>query len=126
MRHNKLQFVLYILISLAIIGVVSSLIQNPGSFLVQIFMIVAIAFVVFLIFSYVVQRRSPHTSSEMKKYRQAVKQSKEKYKQKQPRQRSNNNQSISANLKKSPNQRKKRRIKRHSHLRVIEGKKKES
>src|SRR5690625_6176118 len=103
MRHNKLQFVLYILISLAIIGVVSSLIQNPGSFIVQIFMIVAIAFVVFLIFSYVVQRRSPQNSSEMKKYRQAVKQSKEKYKKKQPLQISKRKQDVTNNLKKSSN-----------------------
>src|SRR5690625_1660626 len=122
MRHNKLQFVLYILISLAIIGVVSSLIQNPGSFLVQIFMIVAIAFVVFLIFSYIVQRRSPQSSSEMKKYRQAVKQSKEKYQQHEPRKIRQRNQGGSANIKKNASHRKKRRMKRHSHLRVIEGK----
>ncbi len=119
MRHNKLQFILYILILLAIIGVVSSLIQNPSSFLVQIFMMIVIAFVVFLIFSFIMQRRNPQANSEMKKYRQAVKQSKEKYKKQRPLQTVKRNQPSSVKMKK-------KRIKRPSHLRVIEGKKKES
>src|SRR5690625_1117365 len=119
LRRNKLQVFMFVIVGLAIIGVISSFVSSPSRFLVSIFMMIGVAFVVFMIFSFIVNRRSPQSSNEMKKYRKAVKQSNAKYKK----------QHVSTQVKKSknpPTQPRGKRSKRASHLTVIEGRKKES
>src|SRR5690625_6562664 len=83
LRRNKLQVFMFVIVVLAIIGVISSFISSPSKFIVSIFMMIGVVFVVFMIFSFIVNRRSPQSNDEMKKYRKAVKQSKAKY-NKQP------------------------------------------
>ena|SRR5690625_943108 len=117
LRRNKLQVFMYIIIGLAIIGVISSFVSSPSKFIVSIFMMIGVAFVVFMIFSFIVNKKSPQSSNEMKKYRKAVKQSKAKY----------SNQRNSQIKKETPSSHTRgRRSRRASHLTVIEGKKKES
>lgn len=116
MGRNKGSILLSIIVGLAIIGLVSSLVRNPVSFLMSILVMVGIAFVVFLIVRAVMNRRGTGKSDEMRKYRKAVKQSKLKYNQeKQP---DKKKQSFAV----SPVKTKKKR--RHRpHLTVIDGKK---
>lgn len=77
-------------------------------------MTVVIAFVLFKIMSAVLERRQTGgNSDEMKKYRQAVKQSKAKYQQTAP-----------SKIKQSTAKQKRKKRRRNApHLRVIEGKK---
>src|SRR5690625_2726523 len=118
LRRNKLQVFMYIIIGLAIIGVISSFVSSPSKFIVSIFMMIGVAFVVFMIFSFIVNKKSPQSSNEMKKYRKAVKQSKAKY---------SNQRNSQIKKEKAPSSHTRgRRSRRASHLTVIEGKKKES
>ena len=119
LRRNKLQVFMFVIVGLAIIGVISSFISSPSKFIVSIFMMIGVAFVVFMIFSFIVNRRSPQSNDEMKKYRKAAKQSRAKY----------NKQPTNSHIRKgkaSSSHVKGRRSKRASHLTVIEGRKKES
>lgn len=109
---------MYFIIGFAVIGLASLLIKNPSSFLITIFTTIIMAFIIFMIVNAFLGRRmgGGGANDEMKKYRQAVKQSKQKYK---PNDRS------PQKTKNMPGKlRRKRR--RPSHLRVIEGKKSDS
>src|SRR5690625_4532938 len=119
LRRNKLQVFMFVIVGLAIIGVISSFISSPSKFIVSIFMMIGVAFVVFMIFSFIVNRRSPQSNDEMKKYRKAVKQSKAKYNKKPTNSHIRKSKDSSSHVKG-------RRYKRASHLTVIEGRKKES
>lgn len=110
---RKFPLFIYIVIGLAVIGFLSMLIRNPSNLLLTIFVTVGIAFVLFLIVSAVFNRRSQGSTDEMRKYRQAVKQSKQKYQI---------TTQGKTSTKTTQNQRKKRR-RRTSHLTVIEGRK---
>src|SRR5699024_12303511 len=81
-------------------------------------MIAVIGFVLFLILRAVMRRRAGGTRDEMKKYRQAVKQSKQKYntQPEKPKQKS----------KKGTSGKSRRKRRNRQHLTVIEGKKHES
>src|SRR5699024_7192927 len=82
---RKLPLFIYFIIGLAVIGLIASLIKNPGSFLMSILMMIAVAFVIFMIFSAILNRRSGGTSDEMKKYKKAAKQSNLKYNKQKPK-----------------------------------------
>ncbi|HLR41856.1 MAG TPA: SA1362 family protein [Pseudogracilibacillus sp.] len=115
MARNKFPIVLYIVVALAGFGFVISLMRNPGGFMVSILISIAIAFLIFKVLSAVLRRRQGETSDEMKKYREAVKQSNKRFEK----------QDIKPSTKRQPIKKKRRRRKRAPHLRVIEGKKSE-
>lgn len=115
MRQNKGSIVLTVILGLAVIGLISYVGNDPGKFLLNILMIAVIGFVLFLILRAVIKRRSGGTSDEMKKYRQAVKQSKQKYntQPEKPKQKS----------KKGTSGKSRRKRRNRPHLTVIDGKK---
>src|SRR5690625_6582870 len=93
MKRNE---IFIVIASLALFGFIVSLFRNPMALLTSILSLVLFgAIVVFIIHLFSRNRRS---TNEMKKYKQAVKQSKERYQQT-----------------------KRRRRRRPSHLRVIDG-----
>ncbi|TQS74525.1 hypothetical protein DX933_11310 [Ornithinibacillus gellani] len=115
--RNKFSIFIYIVIALAIVGVVSSLFTNPIKFISNILLMLVVGAVIFaLVYFFVIKRRLP--SNEMKKYKQAVRQSKQKYKQhtsvstKTPHQKKHSLTKIRTKTKKRPD-----------HLRVIDGNK---
>lgn len=117
MGRNKGSIFLSIIVGLAIIGLVSSLVKNPGGFLVSILVMVGFAFVIFMIVRAVMNRRGTGgNSDEMRKYRRAVKQSKKKYNQPEQVQRPRSSRA-------TPLKTKRKRSRRRPHLTVIDGKK---
>ncbi|HLR66432.1 SA1362 family protein [Virgibacillus alimentarius] len=117
MARNKLTFLVYIIIGLALIGVVTQLYSNATSFLANLFLMIGIGVAVFAaIYFLFLRNRAP--SNDMKKYKKAVKQSKAKYKQ-----RRNPNIKTSTRKNLQSLQVKKKPSRRASHLRVIEGNK---
>ena len=120
LKRNKLQVFLYVIIGLAIIGVISSFVNSPSKFIISIFMMIGVAFVIFMIFSYIVNTKGSQSNNEMKKYRKAAKQTNAKYKSKTNMSKYSKKDNLSSLRVKA------KRSKRTSHLTVIEGKKKES
>src|SRR5699024_6102640 len=116
--RSKMSIIMYIVISLAIVGLISQLFTNLTGFLMSILIMLVIAFVVFLIFSHFARNRvgGSSASPEMKKYRQAVKQSRQKYGQTEK-----NVKKATPKRKDVKQQRKRRRRRRATHLRVIKG-----
>lgn len=113
MARSMLSWLSYGIIGLAILGLGFQLITNPLNLFKSILFIVALSAIIFGLF-YFLFFRQRYASNEMKKYKQAVKQSQRKYKTNSER----------PPLTKRPSQimqRKRRR--RHPHLRVIHGKK---
>jgi len=99
---NKKRLILYTLILLAILGVFSLIIRDPLVLIRSMLMLIVFATVVFLIFKFVFNQQT--NTDEMKKYKQALKQSKRRY------------QNTSTKASKT-------KRKRPTHLRVIEGNK---
>ncbi|MFD2925942.1 SA1362 family protein [Halobacillus naozhouensis] len=125
MLRNWGALVMYTMISLAIFYVGFQLVNNPSSFLSSIIMTIGIAVLVFGAIYFLFLRNrvgsgSGRNSNEMKKYKQAVKQSKQKYKSSQPikSNKSKLDTKLSVNSKK-----KKPKRKNTPNLRVIEGSK---
>ncbi|GAB3052119.1 SA1362 family protein [Virgibacillus ainsalahensis] len=117
MGRNKISILVYVLIGLAVIGVVSQLFTNTVDFFKNIFIMLVIGAAIFTLFYFLfLKKRAP--SNEMKKYKKAVKQSKAKYKQHEPA-----NKPAVNNNKQKPLQTKKKINRRASHLRVIDGNK---
>jgi len=121
-NRNKFPIFLFIIVGLSLLGVGYRLLTDPKGFLVTILGILGFAALIFAVV-YVVffrNRGSVSNSDEMKKYKAAVKQSKQKYQQPKT-----NKMMKSSNKKQSktvPLKRKSQR-KRVNHLRVIEGNK---
>jgi hypothetical protein len=118
MSSNKIATLVYVIIGLAAIGLVSQLFTNTIGFLTNIIMMVAVGLAIFgVIYLIFFRKKSP--SDEAKKYKQAVKQSKAKYKNDEP------SRSVMTKSKKSNTslQSRKKLHKRASHLRVIDGNK---
>lgn len=115
--RNKLSWIIYVIIGLAVIGLFSQLFKNTVSFFTSIFIMIGVALVLYGIVYFVFLKKSPTNSDEMKKYKQAVKQSKSKYKTKNQ----SNFKVISKNKTQPTKRRKSKR--RPTHLRVIEGNK---
>ncbi|HLQ71371.1 MAG TPA: DUF308 domain-containing protein [Bacillota bacterium] len=118
MRRTTFAIIVYLIIVLAVIGIVSQLMTSPGSFLKSILITIGIATILFGILYYVFIRRKTSHSNEMKKYKQAVKQSNAKYKESKHAS-LKREQTRKSPVKQSSNSKKKAR--RRSHLRVIDG-----
>lgn len=103
--------------SMAIIGVLTMLISNPAAIFRSLFIIIGLITLLFIVRYFFLNKNSSTSNSEMKKYKQAVKQSKMKY-QDPTYDYGKNAQKLRANHTKQ-----KRKTKRPSHLRVIDGKK---
>lgn len=115
MGRNKFSVLVYILIGLAVIGVISQLLTNTADFLSSLFLMVAIGAAIFAAIYFIFLRKKA-PSNDMKKYKQAVKQSKAKYQQQ-------SHTSIKSSTKKDAQLPKKKSSRRAGHLRVIEGSK---
>lgn len=113
---NRGKIFLYIFIFFAAFGLITQLFGNTFRFLFGLLMMVGFAIVLFALFHFLINR-SAGQNNEMKKYRQAVKQSKSKYNTTA----SKYNVKTSA-AKRTPTIRRKGR-RRPTHLRVIEGNK---
>ncbi|MFB1050388.1 SA1362 family protein [Paraliobacillus sp. JSM ZJ581] len=112
-RHNKKTIWFYLLIALAAIGLISQLLTNTANFFSSILMIIGTAVLIYGVVYLLFFRK--RNTSELKKYKKAVKQSKK------------NKTKITA-LKqvkgKKINRSKQARNHKHApHLRVIDGKK---
>ncbi|RYG74668.1 hypothetical protein EU245_00320 [Lentibacillus lipolyticus] len=116
MVGNKFSLVVYSIIGLAVIGVITQLFTNTASFLTSILMMIGFAAAVFAVIYFFMFRKGGSASSDAKKYKQAVKQSKSKYNQNQIKPKHNTSQQQTKAMKKKPH-------KRASHLRVIDGNK---
>lgn len=81
----------------------------------SILVMIGIGFVVFLIFSAIVNKRGHGNNDDMKKYRKAAKQSNLKYNKNQPK--------VRKSMRSDSPIRPKRRRKHVTHLTVIDGKK---
>ncbi|MFD2208941.1 SA1362 family protein [Virgibacillus halophilus] len=117
MLRNVFSKLVYIIIGLAVIGIIAQLVTNTSGFLKSIFIMVGVAAVATIAF-YFLFGRTRRSGNEMKKYRKAVKQSTRKYKKHAP----------STSKKASPGKLKQTQIKKRirkgpSHLRVIDGNK---
>ncbi|GGF08226.1 hypothetical protein GCM10010954_03330 [Halobacillus andaensis] len=123
MTRNWVNPMIYTLIALAIFYVGVQLFTNTSSFLSSIVMMIGIAVLIYgAIYFFFIRQRigSGGNSNEMKKYKQAVKQSKQKYKAPKPVKSTKTNTSTT---KSTSLQKKKAKRKQPSHLRVIEGNK---
>lgn len=119
MGRNITSILIAFIAGLAIVGFVTMLIKNPGSLLISILLMVGIAFIIFFIMRAVLNRVGPNrggNSTEMKKYRKAVKQSNQKYNT-QPKKINKRSQS------QKTKQTSKRKRKNVPYLKVIDGKK---
>lgn len=112
---RKFPLFIYFIIGLAVVGLVTSLIKNPGSFLVSILITIAIGFVIFFIITAILNRRSPGVNDEMRKYRKAAKQSNQKYNKQKPK--------VKKQARTDSPLRQRRKRRHVPHLTVIEGKK---
>src|SRR5699024_363293 len=113
-RRNKFSFAVHSIIGLAIFGLISQLMSKPMNFFIEMIFRIGMAVIVFAV-SYLIFFRRASSSNEMKKYNQAVKKPKAKYKQ---------NKSINKDQKinRPPVQKTRKKIsKRRTHLRVIDG-----
>lgn len=113
MSRKVVTILIYSVIGLAILGVTTQLLTNTINFFTSLLIMIGIGAAVFaaIYFLFIKQR----TPTEMKKYRQAVKQSKMKYK--------NTSKGASRFTPKSKSVKTKKLRKRPTHLRVIEGNK---
>lgn len=116
MDRNKFSYVVYAIIGLAIIGVISQLFINPTTLFRNILITIGMSVVIVGVFYFIfIRKRTNMNNDEMKKYKQAVKQSQRKYKQ------HHGNQQVNIGRNKQQIQLKKRNRRRVAHLRVIEG-----
>ncbi|WP_431798964.1 SA1362 family protein [Halobacillus andaensis] len=123
MTRNWVTPVIYTLIALAVFYVGVQLFTNTSSFLSSIVMMIGIAVLIYgAIYFFFLRNRigSGANRNEMRKYKQAVKQSKQKHKAPKPVKAAKTNAAAS---KSTSLQKKKSKRKQPSHLRVIEGNK---
>src|SRR5699024_8132370 len=117
MGRNITSILIAFIAGLAIVGFLTMLIKNPGSLLISIILMIVVAFVIFKIMRAVLNRVGPNSggnSTEMKKYRKALKHSKQKYNT-QPKKVNKHSQKIKRTSK--------RKRKNVPYLKVIDGKK---
>ncbi|MFD2630807.1 SA1362 family protein [Oceanobacillus kapialis] len=117
MQRNKISIFIYLIVGLAAVGLISQLVTNTRGFFTNIFMMIGMGIVLFGVVYFLFLRKRTN-SNDMKKYKQAVRQSKAKYKPNQPV-----TYSKSKTTKTMPTTSRKKATKRASHLRVIEGNK---
>lgn len=107
--------VIYLIIGLAVIGVVVQLLTNTISFLQSLLIMIGISILILGVI-YLIFFKNRISGDKMKKYKKAVKQSKAKYG------RPSSKTNFSTN-RKQVSKSKKRSKKRPTHLRVIDGNK---
>ncbi|MFS0672788.1 SA1362 family protein [Ornithinibacillus sp. 179-J 7C1 HS] len=114
MRKNSIiKFIIYGIVGLAVLGLIIQLFGNTTGFLLNILVSIIIGITIFgLIYFFILGGRNK--STDAKKYKQAVRQSKSKY--------SHTNQTPIIKQQQT-NPLKKKSKKRPSHLRVIDGNK---
>ncbi|WP_163969976.1 SA1362 family protein [Oceanobacillus halotolerans] len=115
MARSKLSILVYVIIGLAAIGLFSQLINNTANFMMNIAIMIGFGVLISAVIYFIFIRNRRNTS-DMKKYKQAVKQSKLKYKQ-------HKNENPASAKRQQTMPIKKRLNKRASHLRVIDGNK---
>lgn len=120
MKRSKTAILVYLIVGLAVIGLFSQLFGNTKNFLLNIFVMIGVAVIIFGVFYYFISRKRG-TSDETKKYKQAVKQSKQKYQQNPSLGKAEDNPRGKKTTKSTAINRKGK--KRATHLRVIEGNK---
>src|SRR5699024_1162244 len=82
MGRNITSILIAFIAGLAIVGFLTMLIINTGSLLISILLLIGVAFYICIIMISVIKRVVPKSggnNTEMKKYRKAVKHSKQKY-----------------------------------------------
>lgn len=115
MKRNKITYFFYFIMVLAVFGLITQLFGNTRGFLTSMLTMVIFAVVIFGLL-YFLMNRTRGSSNEMKKYKQAVKQSKTKY---QPA--TSKNPVQPPTPKRKPTTIGRKGKKRPTHLRVIEG-----
>lgn len=110
MKEKRHPTFLYVIISLASIGLLSWIVKEPGQLIRTLLLAAIMAVVIFFIARAIIRRRAGHHNDEMRKYKQAVKQSQKRYKHYQQ----NTGRKISQ---------KKLKRRRPTHLTVIKGNK---
>ncbi|WP_163537755.1 SA1362 family protein [Gracilibacillus sp. YIM 98692] len=116
--RKYISWLIYILIGLAVVGFVGNLLTDTLGLLMNLFITACIGAVIFGLFYFFLMR--PRSTNELKKYRKAVKQSKQKYKHLSHKQ--NGKQTFKPNMYKKSSALKSSR-RNVPHLRVIEGNK---
>lgn len=115
MGRSKFSWIVYGIISLALIGIVYQLLTNTVGLFKSLFIMIAVGSIIFTAIYFIfLKKRAP--SNDMKKYKQAVKQSKLKYKQ-------NNEASSFKNRNRQTTLKRRLARRRAPHLRVIQGSK---
>lgn len=115
MKRNITSLIFYAVIGLAIFGFIFSLFDNAIGVFISILISLAIGAAIFgLVYFFFFKQRN---SDELKKYRKAVKQSKQRYKNKKT------NQTVNFKAPKQQNSLRKNKRKNAPKLRVIEGNK---
>lgn len=118
LRNKAVSIFVYLIIAFAAFGLFTQLFGNTVAFLSRLLISIGIGAAIFgLVYFFLIRNRQPsgRQRDSMKKYKQAVKQSKSKYGHKQAV------KSAGSSYQKA--KQKKRNPKRASHLRVIEGNK---
>ncbi|MFD2045981.1 SA1362 family protein [Ornithinibacillus salinisoli] len=116
---NGLKNFIYIIIGLAIVGLISQLFTNTTNFLLNILITIGFGAAIFAVIYFLFLKKRT-ASPDMKKYKQAVKQSKVKYKQQHD---PNVKSSTTHRTQQQVPLKKKISKKRPNHLRVIDGNK---
>ncbi|WP_246521329.1 MULTISPECIES: SA1362 family protein [Ornithinibacillus] len=115
-KNSMIRYIIYGIVGLAVIGLMMQLFLNTIGFLFQLFVAAIFGLAIFGLFYYFILG-GRNKSSDAKKYKQAVRQSKSKYTHHQQ----------TPNVKHSqPSSLKKKSKKRPAHLRVIDGNKSKS
>ncbi|WP_245729005.1 SA1362 family protein [Thalassobacillus cyri] len=117
MPRSRMTPIIYILIGLAVVGLVMKLATDAMGLLTNLLIMVGIAAVLYFVLNHFLMKRRGGSSDEMKKYKQAVKQSKRKYKGNATSSKPN----VKSTFPPSPTVNKKKRKTSAAHLRVIEG-----
>ncbi len=115
MGRSNVSLVIYLIIGLAVLGLITTLMDRPLNFITTIFLAIGVAFVIYWILTAIVNRGRFGANEEMRKYRRAAKQSNLKY---------NKQKVTKLNQTPRPSPLKTKRRRRNvPHLTVIEGKK---
>lgn len=115
MKRKSISIPMYMIIGLALIGLTTQLFTNTISFINSMLISIGVGVILFTVIYFLFIRKK-NASNEMKKYKQAVKQSKAKYHQKPVLK-------ATTGREQPTNALRKKRNKRAAHLRVIDGNK---
>ncbi|MFB6465849.1 SA1362 family protein [Cytobacillus sp. Hz8] len=118
LKYRASNIIVITLFTLAVIGIIGNLIEDPIHVLKSIAAFLILGFVVFIIVRRLYIAKAGPKNREQQAFRKAAKKSQKRYTQKQPNRKSTSSSSLTT-IKKHKNNLKKS----SSHLTVIEGKK---